>query len=82
MIMRTMSNNLKLNNTKVINTLRGKYPNTELFMVLFSCIWNAYGDLRSKYLRSDLRYDFSPNTGNYGPEITPYLDTFHGVIHT
>ena len=24
---------------------------------------------------------FSPNTGNYGPEITPYLDTFHAVIY-
>ena len=23
---------------------------------------------------------FSPNTGKYGPEITPYLDTFHVVI--
>ena len=22
---------------------------------------------------------FSPNTGKYGPEITPYLDTFHAV---
>ena len=22
---------------------------------------------------------FSPNAGNYGPEITPYLDTFHVV---
>ena len=22
---------------------------------------------------------FSPNTGNYGPEVTPYLDTFHEV---
>ena len=22
----------------------------------------------------------SPNTGKYGPEITPYLDTFH-VVH-
>ena len=22
---------------------------------------------------------FSPNTGKYGPEITPYLDTFHEV---
>ena len=21
-----------------------------------------------------------PNTGKYGPEITPYLDTFHAVI--
>ena len=23
---------------------------------------------------------FSPNTGKYGPEKTPYLDTFHAVI--
>ena len=22
---------------------------------------------------------FSPNTGKYGPEITPYLSTFHAV---
>ena len=25
---------------------------------------------------------FSPNTGKYGPEETPYLDTFHAVITT
>ena len=24
---------------------------------------------------------FSPNTGQYGPEITPYLDTFHAVTY-
>ena len=23
---------------------------------------------------------FSPNTGKYGPEITPYLNTFHTVF--
>ena len=23
---------------------------------------------------------FSPNTGKYGPEKTPYLDTFHAVL--
>ena len=23
---------------------------------------------------------YSPNTGKYGPEITPFLDTFHAVI--
>ena len=22
---------------------------------------------------------FSPNAGKYGPQITPYLDTFHAV---
>ena len=25
---------------------------------------------------------FSPNTGKYGPEIIPHLDTFHAVIAT
>ena len=24
-------------------------------------------------------YGVNPNTGKYGPEITPYLDTFHAV---
>ena len=23
---------------------------------------------------------FSPNTGKYGPEETPYLETFHAMI--
>ena len=23
---------------------------------------------------------FGPNIGKYGPEITPYLDTFHAVL--
>ena len=36
---------------------------------VFSCIRTEYGDLRSKL--------FSPNTGKYRPEKTPYLDTFH-----
>ena len=26
------------------------------------------------------RYEVSPNTGKYGPEKTPYLDTFHRVL--
>ena len=25
---------------------------------------------------------FGLNTGKYGPEITPYLDTFHAVMHS
>ena len=39
------------------------------FWSVFSCIRTEYGDLQ-----------FSPNTGKYGPEITPYLDTFHAVL--
>ena len=33
--------------------------------------------------QNDKKYStqyFSPNTGKYGPEITPYLDTFHAVF--
>ena len=29
--------------------------------------------------RYELSPVFSPNTGKYGPEKTPYLDTFHTV---
>ena len=54
-------------------TLCEKYPNTELFLVrifLYSdLIWRD-----NPYLSV-----FSPNTGKYGLEITPYLDTSHAV---
>ena len=36
---------------------------------------SKYGDISGPYFPV-----FSPNTGKYGPEITPYLDTFHAVI--
>ena len=35
---------------------------------------SKYGVISSPYFPV-----FSPNTGKYGPEITPYLDTFHAV---
>ena len=40
------------------------------FWSVFSCIWTEYGDWISI---------FSPNTGKYGPEKTPPLDSFHAV---
>ena len=40
------------------------------FWSVFSCFRTEYGDLLRK----------SPNTGKYGPEITPYLDTCHAVL--
>ena len=50
-----------------------KCPNTELFLV---------GILHSDWIRRDTSYlsEFSRNAGKYGPEMTPYLDTFHKVI--
>ena len=43
------------------------------FWYVFSRIGTEYGDLPCK---SPL---FSPNTGKYGPEKTPYLDIFRAV---
>ena len=30
--------------------------------------------------RYNITFVFSPNAGKYGPEKTPYLDTFHAVL--
>ena len=35
--------------------------------------------VKSVQIRSYFWSVFSPNTGKYGPEITPYLDAFHAV---
>ena len=53
-----------------LHTLREKCPNTEFFLVRIF--------LHSDWIRKDTSYlsVFSPNAGKYGPEKTPYLDTF------
>ena len=54
-------------------TPREMCPNTEFFLVrIFS---------HSDWIRRDTPYlsVSSPNVGKYGPEKTPYLDTFHTV---
>ena len=57
----------------MIYTLCEMCPNTEFFLVRIfphsDWIWRD-----TKYLSV-----FSPNAGKYGPEKTPYLDTFHAV---
>ena len=52
-------------------SLREKCPNTELFLVRIF--------LYLDWIRRDTQI-FIPNTGKYGPEISPYLDTFHAVF--
>ena len=47
------------------------------FWSVFSCIQTGYGDVLTGYGDTEI---FSPNTGKYRPEITPYLDTFHTVM--
>ena len=48
-------------------TLSKMCSNMELFLVRI-------------FLYSDWIPVLSPNTGKYGPEINPYLDTFHAVL--
>ena len=58
---------------KISNGMREKCQNTELILVpIFR---------RSTWIWRDTKYlsVFSPNAGKYGPELTPYLDTFHAV---
>ena len=40
-----------------------------------SFFWTVFSRIRTEY--GDLR--FNSNTGKYGPEKSPYLDTFHAV---
>ena len=39
----------------------------------FWSVFSAFG------LNTERYFLFSPNDEKYGPEITPYLDTFHAV---
>ena len=54
--------------------LREKCPNTEFFMVRILP--------HSDWIRRVTEYlsVFSPNARKYGPEKSPYLDTFHAVV--
>ena len=51
--------------------LREKCPNPKFFLVSTARIFPYFPHLDS----------FSPNAGKYGPEKTPYLDTFHAVCN-
>ena len=53
-------------------SLREKCPNAEFFLVRI--FWHL------NWIRRDTYFSvFSPNAGKYGPENTPYFDTFHAV---
>ena len=40
----------------------------------------SYGSLREKCPNAEYLSLFSSNVGKYGPEKTPYLDTFHAML--
>ena len=53
--------------------MREKCPNTGFFLV------HIFPDLDSTRRDTEYLSVFSPNTGKYEPEKTPYLNTFHAV---
>ena len=60
---------------RILNTLQ----------IFPSYVWSMYCTLRKRCPNTEFRICpyfplFSPNTGKYGPEISPYLDTFHAVL--
>ena len=69
-------------------TLREDCPKTEIFWSVFSCVQFKYRkeNAGQKKLRVWTLFFwsvfpvFSPNTGKYGPEKAPFLDTFHAVV--
>ena len=44
-----------------------------------SFYWSVFSRIRTEYGETEYLSVFSSNTGKYGPEKTPYLDTFHAV---
>ena len=59
-----------LNNRKMMML----WKNVKYFYTFTAWKVYKYGVISGPYF-----HVFSPNTGKYGPEITPYLDTFHAV---
>ena len=57
-----------------IFSLHKKCPNTKFFWSVFF----LYSDWIRRF--TEQISVFSPNTGKYGQEKTPYLDTFHAVF--
>ena len=55
------------------------YDNYSSFQSIQYCIISRSHCVKSVQIRSNLRSLFSLIRTEYGPEITPYLDTFHAV---
>ena len=55
-----------------------KYISYFIMKIIQFTVWKVskYGVISGPYFPV-----FNPNTWKYGPEITPYLDTFHAEIH-
>ena len=77
---KTKKENVKYNLEKSVMFLKDpetldkyEYLNRVRSVQIRSNFWSVFSRIWTEYV-------FSPNMGKYGPEITPYLDTFHAVL--
>ena len=77
---KTKKENVKYNLEKSVMFLKDpetldkyEYLNRVRSVQIRSNFWSVFSRIWTEYV-------FRPNTGKYGPEITPYLDTFHAVL--
>ena len=77
---KTKKENVKYNLEKSVMFLKDpetldkyEYLNRVRSVQIRSNFWSVFSRIWTEYV-------FSPNTWKYGPEITPYLDTFHAVL--
>ena len=61
-------------NVRMVTPLLRRWLQTVIFKLHIAWRVSKYGVFSGQYFPV-----FSPNTGKYGPEKTPYLDTFHEV---
>ena len=66
---------------KVSNSWKCRCLDCVKMVQIRSCFWSVFPRIRTEY--GEIRHlsVFSPSAGKYGPEKTPYLDTFHAVLH-
>ena len=77
---KTKKENVKYNLEKSVMFLKDpetldkyEYLNRVRSVQIRSNFWSVFSRIWTEY-------ELSPNMGKYGPEITPYLDTFHAVL--
>ena len=77
---KTKKENVKYNLEKSVMFLKDpetldkyEYLNRVRSVQIRTNFWSVFSRIWTEYV-------FSPNMGKYGPEITPYLDTFHAVL--
>ena len=66
---------------RIFFNIQNYFPN-HWSIQIFLTAWKVPKSAHSDWIRRDTKYFsvFSPNAGKYGPEKTPYLDTFHAVF--